>query len=156
MSKNILLGIDPGTQTGAATFIDGRLHSIDTITQQALLDLLVNGTINGAVTGVVYEDSSKQKHVWHRTGLHPAAMLKVARNVGMVDEMCRNIARVCKEQGIPSLGVSPLAKGAKLDAVAFMQRTGWQLRTSQHGRDAAMVAWGYRSYKATSFMALAG
>jgi hypothetical protein len=138
-TKNIVLGIDPGAKTGVATFIDGSLHQIQTLTHQDLLKLLVDGTINGKVTAVIFEDSTKQKHVWHRTGLTAPAMMRVARNVGMVDEMCRNIVRVCSEQGIPAVAVSPLGKGAKLSAEVFKKRIGWQPRTSQHGRDAAMV-----------------
>ena len=32
--------------------------------------------------------------------------------------------------------------GAKLDAAAFKRLTSWQGRTSEHGRDAAMLVWG--------------
>jgi hypothetical protein len=152
MSKTILLGIDPGTQTGVATFIDGSLHQIQTLAHADLIKLLVDGTINGRVTTVVYEDSTLQKHVWHRTGLAASAMMRVARNVGMVDEMCRDIARVCKDLSIPAVQVSPLKKGAKLSAAAFKQHTGWQPRTSQHGRDAAMVAWSRRNARVASFL----
>lgn len=44
--------------------------------------------------------------------------------------------------GVPFLPVSPQAKGRKLDSAAFKRLTGWQGRTSEHGRDAAMLVWG--------------
>jgi hypothetical protein len=144
-NKKIILGVDPGTKTGVATFIDGSLHQIQTMSHADLIKLLVEGTINGRVTAVVYEDSTLQKHVWHRTGLTAPAMMRVARSVGMVDGMCREIYRVCGEQGIPTAPLSPLNKGSKLSAGQFKQHTGWQPRTNQHGRDAAMVAWSHRN-----------
>lgn len=139
-SKKITLGIDPGTQTGVATFIDGSLHQIQTMTHAQVLAVLVGSTINGKVTHVIFEDANLQKPVFARAGANARMMLKIAQNVGEVKFMCKEILRVCGEQNIACHGVSPLAKGKKLDAGQFVKRTGWKPRTSQHGRDAAMVA----------------
>jgi hypothetical protein len=134
-TKNIVLGIDPGTKTGVATFVNGVLTLAQTYTHPALIQLLQGGLVNA----VVYEDANLQKPVFARAGANARMMLKIAQNVGEVKFMCKEIARVCGEQNIPCLGVSPLAKGSKLGAEAFKKRTGFQPRTSQHGRDAAMV-----------------
>ena len=44
---------------------------------------------------------------------------------------------------MPRIGVSPLRKGSKLTAARFAKVTGWQGRSNQHERDAAMCAFRY-------------
>jgi hypothetical protein len=81
--------------------------------------------------------------VWTTAGSRAAA-LKIARNVGQIDAWCSLITAICADLGIPAHGISPTAKGAKLDAEAFALVTRWTGRSNQHERDAAMVAWPYR------------
>ena len=57
------------------------------------------------------------------------------------------IVAVCGQHGVPAHGISPKEKGAKLDAATFALMTGWQGKSNQHERDAAMVAWPYRGAK---------
>nr|WP_218088397.1 hypothetical protein [Variovorax sp. SG517] len=92
---------------------------------------------------VVFEDSRLESKVWTTAGSRAAA-LKIARNVGQIDAWCSLITSVCADLGIPAHGISPTAKGAKLDAEAFALVTHWAARSNQHERDAAMVAWPYR------------
>lgn len=68
----------------------------------------------------------------------------LARNVGEVDQICRRIEAMCETAGIELVRVSPLGKGAKLNAARFREVTGWTGRSNQHERDAAAVAWPYR------------
>ena len=95
---------------------------------------------------VVLEDSRQQSAVFAR-GANPRAMLKIARNVGEIDQLCRQIDELCKRMGIACLGVSPLRKGSKLSAARFCAMTGWAGRSNQHERDAAMCAYKYRNAK---------
>ncbi len=139
----IILGIDPGVKTGVATFVDGDLRSIETLTHEAMIKRIADKTAGNAVDGVLYEDSTLQGF-FNRPNLSRKVNNKIARSVGTVDSKCAAIQATCVALGIPVLQVSPLKKGAKLTAGQFKQRTGWQPRTSQHGRDAAMVAWGHR------------
>lgn len=136
---SIVIGIDPGINTGVAVFIDGRLTRLETIHPAE-----VAAYIQAAQPSrVVFEDSRLQSHVW--TNSHSrAAAAKLARNVGEVDAWCRLIAHACGKLGIPAHGVSPKGKGAKMDADSFRELTGWQGRTNAHERDAAMVCWPYR------------
>ena len=136
---SIVIGIDPGINTGVAVFIDGRLTRLETIHPDE-----VAAYIQAAQPSrVVFEDSRLQSHVW--TNSHSrAAAAKLARNVGEVDAWCRLIAHACGKLGIPAHGVSPKGKGAKMDTDSFRELTGWQGRTNAHERDAAMVCWPYR------------
>jgi hypothetical protein len=94
---------------------------------------------------VVFEDSRLEKRAWNaRTKAAYGAALATARSLGQVDAWCSLITAICADLGIPAHGISPTAKGAKLDAAGFDRVTGWTARCNQHERDAAMVAWPYR------------
>ena len=140
MSDSILLGIDPGRHTGVAIFVGGRLAELRTTDPNgvaALLDEIQPGR-------VVFEDSRLTRATWSRN-VTPAAMRKIARNVGQIDAWCSQLVELCAARGIAAHGISPEHKGAKLDAAAFERLTGWGKPSNQHTRDAAMVAWPYRS-----------
>lgn len=136
----MIIGIDPGANTGKATFIDGKLTGLQTI-QPHQIAIHVKGAER-----VIFEDSRLISHVYTTTKSRAAA-LKMARNVGEIDAWCKLIVSVCEDLGIPVHGISPKGKGAKLNAEAFAKVTGWTLRSNEHERDAAMVAWTYRSAK---------
>ena len=67
-------------------------------------------------------------------GIDPGANTGVAHIVG-------------GELGIQAHGISPKSKGAKTKEADFIAATGWQGRSNEHTRDAAMVAWPYRSVR---------
>lgn len=134
----MIIGIDPGANTGKATFINGKLTGLQTIQPHQIKE-----HISGAKR-VIFEDSRLQSYVFTTTKSRAAA-LKMARNIGEIDAWCKLIVSVCAELGIPSHGISPKGKGAKLNAADFGKVTGWTLRCNEHERDAAMVAWKFRS-----------
>ncbi|CAN7454768.1 hypothetical protein LJR099_003059 [Variovorax paradoxus] len=134
-----ILGIDPGASTGLACFDSGVLTWLRTIEPHSIEHFLRHH----APARVVFEDSRLESKVWTTAGSRAAA-LKIARNVGQIDAWCSLITAICADLGIPAHGISPTAKGAKLDAEAFALVTRWAGRSNQHERDAAMVAWPYR------------
>lgn len=96
---------------------------------------------------VVFEDSRLESYTWTSIKSRPAA-LKMARNVGEVDAWCKLIEAICARLDIPAHGVSPTKKGSKVNAERFAAITGWAGPSNEHVRDAAMVAWPFRSTKA--------
>lgn len=136
----LILGIDPGANTGMATYIGGKLAHLDTI---APVDIAARIEL-ARPARVVFEDSRLESFTW-TTVKSRAAALKMARNVGEVDAWCKLIVAVCAKFDIPAHGISPTRKGAKLDAPRFAALTGWTGPSNEHTRDAAMVAWPYRS-----------
>ena len=135
----LILGIDPGANTGVAHIVGGELTKLQTIAPHEIERMLREA----APDRVVFEDSRLQSHIWTKAdGI--AKVAKVARNVGEIDAWCRLITAVCGELGIPAHGISPKSKGAKMGAEAFERLTGWAKRSNEHERDAAMVAWPYR------------
>ncbi len=138
-APSVILGIDPGANTGVATYIDGLLTELQTVPPHHI-ERLIRGR---QPARVVFEDSRLQSHTWTRAK-SGAASAKMARNVGQVDAWCSLITAVCGELGVPAHGISPARKGAKLDAKRFAAITGWAGSSNEHARDAAMVAWPYR------------
>jgi predicted RNase H-like nuclease (RuvC/YqgF family) len=137
----IVVGIDPGSKTGAALYSDGKLtelHTQDTLTLLGWLAEIQPGL-------VVIEDSTLTSYLFTAPGVSHAAAMKVARNVGEVDAYCKQIKAVCGARGIAYRSISPKDKGAKIKAEQFNGITGWQGASNQHERDAAMVAWRFRS-----------
>ena len=141
-SVSLILGIDPGANTGVATYIGGKLAHLDTI---APVDIAARIEL-ARPARVVFEDSRLESYVWSQIKSRPAA-LKMARNVGEVDAWCKLIVAVCAQLDIPAHGISPKGKGAKVGAAEFERITGWTGASNEHERDAAMVAWPYKGAK---------
>jgi len=135
----LILGIDPGSSTGVATFIGGKLAHLDTIEPQEIAARIELAR----PSRVILEDSRLQSHVWTTSTSKPAAA-KMARNLGEIDAWCKLIVAVCAGLDIPAHSVSPLGKGHKMSADQFERITGWTGSSNAHERDAAMVAWPYR------------
>jgi len=95
---------------------------------------------------VIFEDSRLTSPVWSR-GTSQAARMKIARNVGQVDAICNLICALCEEMKINAHGISPKHKGRKLDAETFNKLTGWQKKSNQHERDAAMCVFSHGGIK---------
>lgn len=131
-----IIGIDPGQRTGVAIYRSGELCDLRTIAPMEFAAILEE--IRPHV--VMFEDSRLIKPIFRR-GTNPLASLKIARNVGEIDRLCRDIMGECERRGIPAISVSPKGKGSKRNAAQFKALTGWLGRSNQHERDAAMVAW---------------
>ena len=145
-----VIGIDPGNATGLAFYQDGKLVSMTTIKPLMLFSVL--SFHPDAV--LIFEDSRTQSKVWtdkvydKRTrqlrGLSVPEKMAKARSVGMVDGLCRDIEAWAKLFKITAYGISPQKKGKKLSEQEFAQAWNWPLPTTQHERDAALVAFPYR------------
>lgn len=136
-----VVGIDPGQATGVAAYRNGKLIALYTLDS----DQLENWIAQNPPQLVIFEDSrGTGKTFTAAKARSVAAALKIARNVGEIDRLCKDIEAMCKRMGIEAYGVTPKGKGSKVNAADFAQITGWEKRSSQHARDAAMVAWPYR------------
>ncbi len=138
-ASRIIVGIDPGASTGFAVIGDGVLTNLLTISPWEI-EIELSGV---PIDRVIFEDSRLQSHTWTRATTRAAAA-KMARNVGQVDAWCSLIVGICGRLGIPAHGISPKAKGKKLNAEQFRSATGWAGKSNQHERDAAMCAFPYR------------
>lgn len=139
-----VIGLDPGVNTGMAVYEDGELVSLQTIEPHQIEWHLSQYQFQPLF--VVFEDSRLQSHVWLPSQSKGVAA-NIARKVGMVDAWCYLIERVCEQHDIAYMRISPKAKGGKIDAELFKKVTRWDKRSNQHERDAAIVAWHFRSKK---------
>lgn len=135
----MILGIDPGEHTGVAQFEGGVLVDLRTVAPLDIFDLLATRH----PTRVVFEDSRLTSHLFTTVAKRPVA-LNMARKVGQVDAWCKLISASCERLGINCHGISPKAKGVKVNAAEFRALTGWIKSSNSHERDAAMVAWPFR------------
>jgi hypothetical protein len=141
----LIYGIDPGASTGLAVFDGGRLLRLETHSPESIMGVLAKTPPRL----LIFEDSRLQQHVWSR-GVTARVMQKVSRDIGRIDAWCIQLEALCIRNYIDFLPVSPRAKGSKLSAKEFKAFTGWRERCNQHERDAAMVAWPFRSMRSSS------
>lgn len=137
----IYIGIDPGTETGLAVWDShrGRFVSLDTLAihkamhkvgmwQQTCID-------TGTELMVIFEDA--RQRTWF--GDRSTAKLQGA---GSVKRDCSIWEDYCTDMGIPFRAVPPQKGGTKVSSGYFKMISGWQGRTSNHARDAAMLVLG--------------
>lgn len=141
-----MMGIDPGEHTGLALYEAGQLKALREVPPECIQQTLSDHAHMLAL--VVFEDSRKESKVWTSAGPFPVRQ-NMARKVGQVDAWCKLIERTCAKLGIPCHGISPKDKsgsktGGKVDPHEFKRMTGWEGRSNEHMRDAAMVAWMWR------------
>jgi hypothetical protein len=139
----MIIGIDPGAKTAIAHYFDGALAGIHTTDILGAISFI---RVERPVL-VILEDSTLTSHIFTAPGVAHRAALKVARNIGEIDAYCKIIKQVCGDLGIAYRSISPKDKGKKIDAKEFERITGWTEKSNQHERDAAMVAWRFRSAK---------
>lgn len=134
---NILIGIDCGVNTGFARSFNGVLSEVKTYTIiEAMSDLMFylrNGRAPDDVK-IYIEDARKRK--WFTGGSEKA------QGVGSVKRDCQIWQEFCEHYGFEYKLVAPKNNRTKLNAAEFKLLTGWQGRTNEHGRDAAMLIWG--------------
>lgn len=136
-----VLGIDPGVNTGVAYYINGKLLALQTIQPIDIQDCIQKSLCDL----IVFEDSRLQSAVWVPSK-NKAVANNIARKIGQVDALCSLIEDTCNRYEIKFMRVSPKAKGAKMNSEDFNLFTGWEHRSNQHERDAAMVAWQLRNH----------
>ena len=135
VKRQFIIGIDPGKKTGYAVFDckGGVFTRIETSNfWDVYLDVI--GLSDEYDISVFIEVSTKS-HVWHhRAGV--GRMAKVGQDVGGVRVMGQLLVEGFERYGLAVKQVEP---GGKVGAEHFEAFSGFVGRTSQHGRDAAMM-----------------
>lgn len=138
MRATLIVGLDPGVRTGFAVWsrVEQRLTTVETLGITQAMTLIRTMADVGSLHSVRFEDARMRS--WFgakgREALQGAGSIK--RDCSIWQEFLSGLV------GVPFLPVSPQAKGRKLDAAAFKRLTGWQGRTSEHARDAALLVIG--------------
>jgi hypothetical protein len=154
--KKIYIGIDGGRDTGLAAWDSSRREFIEILTTTfwGSIHKIVNYNNyckqNGYELTVIIENPSGNSPVFkaekvyketkgsHRSKISASAF--VAQSVGSVKRESELIIEFCVERSIDHRAVTPGKNSmTKLTAEVFGTYTGYKKRTSQHGRDAAML-----------------
>lgn len=127
----ILIGIDPGVNTGFAVK-DRRtgLHVVTSKLIHASMHDVLTQRNSGYKVFVVVEDA---RQVRFATDKHKA------QGAGSVKRDCNIWEDFLTDYGIPFVMVRPNKSRTKLTAEQFNKLTGWKYKTNNHGRDAAML-----------------
>lgn len=135
---SIMVGVDPGVSTGLALWdrLRQKLVSVDTVMIHEAWHAVLSLHLAGALHSVTFEDARL------RTGYFGKNSREKQQGAGSVKRDCKAWADFLGSHGIAYRAISPLSKGAKVDAKRFAVLTKWEGRTSEHGRDAGMLVFG--------------
>lgn len=137
------IGIDPGKHTGLAV-LDGRsgcFVSISTLPLHRALEEVATLAAQGELS-VIFEDARQRRWLPHARTL--TEFKGRAMGGGSVRRDCTVWEEFLTDKGIPFRAVPPRPGMTKMDAERFARITGYKGRTSNHGRDAAMLVLGCR------------
>jgi len=130
--KKLLIGIDPGVNTGYAEY-DLKSKKLVKVTSMKIHEVMLYLDSINAIIGKVYvEDARKRKWFGDRSD----AKLQGA---GSVKRDCKIWEEFLTDKGIPFELVAPKNNKTKTRQQEFFMYTGWQGRTNEHARDAAML-----------------
>lgn len=137
----IWIGIDPGTHTGFAVWNDlsKSFEDISTISiHEALQRVAILAEKHDNVCAV-FEDARMRKWYGKHTAAEDRALLQGA---GSVKRDCSIWEDALTDWGIHFQRHAPKDGITKMNADYFKRLTGYTKKTSEHGRDAAMLVWG--------------
>lgn len=139
----IWIGIDPGRHTGFAVWDGTGFRDISTLPLHEALRRthhILNTEPDEVM--VVFEDARKRK--WIPREKSVSDYRGKLMGAGSVKKDCVIIEDFCKDYGIPFEALAPRPRMTKWDDKVFARMTGYTGRTSEHGRDAALLVWGRR------------
>lgn len=142
---SLLIGIDPGVKTGCAAWdrTSRQFSSVATLTAINAMETVRKLSLftSGGVE-VWFEDARQRKFFGDADKRQKRSGAGIREGVGSVKRDCALWEEFCKHHRIPFRAIKPAAGATKWDAARFAKVTGWQGRTSSHGRDAACLVWG--------------
>lgn len=138
----LLVGVDPGTTTGVASW-DTRAGALLTVASMSILhamrwiieDAVIQAEPRGGLL-VVWEDCRSHRLPRH---LQTNQSREQAQGVGSVKRDCSIWQEFLTDARLPNITRAPSRRRTKLDRVQFRAATGWDKPSNEHGRDAAML-----------------
>ena len=137
-----LIGIDTGVHTGFAVY-DTDLKALIYVKEYPIhraMDLVKRLFDDGSDIKVRFEDARKRTWFGYHTAKEDRARLQGA---GSVKRDCQIWEDYLTDLRIPFEMVAPKDNATKLTAEQFRRITGYEGKTNEHGRDAAMLVYGF-------------
>lgn len=137
----IIIGIDPDLEKSGVAILGNGLQ-LKNMTFPETIELFRNE--QDSIKKVVIEAGWENKKANFRVGENHSRQVneQISRRVGMNHATGILLAEIAQAMGIAVLLVKPTK--SKLDAKEFNKITGWQGRTNQEVRDAAMLVYGMK------------
>ena len=131
---SIVIGIDPGTNTGLAVWdLEGkRFNCIETYSIHRAMEFVRHNSVG--TKAVIIEDARLRKFFGGKD------MSAQAQGAGSIKRDCSIWEDFLTEYEIPFILKAP--QNTKVPEAVFKKMTGWDKRTSNHARDAAMLVFG--------------
>ncbi|TGK36185.1 hypothetical protein EHQ12_04185 [Leptospira gomenensis] len=141
LDEKILIGIDPGVNTGFAAYSRESRKLVHVATYGVLKaqDEVLAYWEKDKSLCLLIEDARKRKWFGDNAGAK-------RMGAGSVKRDCKLWEEFCNKNGIPFRLVHPKKGGTKNKPAEFQILTGWTGRTSSHARDAAMIVYGRGRY----------
>ena len=134
------IGIDTGTKTGFAVWDGKRFLEIETLKLWQALDRVRKMKEQREDITVVFEDARQRKWLPREKSISEYRGKMIG--AGSVKRDAVIWEEFCIDNGIKFFSVPPAKGLTKWSAQTFAEVTGWQGRTSNHGRDAALLVYG--------------
>ncbi len=131
----IIIGIDPGVKTGIAVW-DTDTSEFAQIKTCGILEAMetVNDWRAVSEAILIIEDARKRK--WFGNNSSAKRM-----GAGSIKRDCKIWQEYCDYHNLQCYFKPPSKGMTKWDSDKFKVVTGWQRRTSEHARDAALLVW---------------
>ena len=136
------VGIDPGKNTGIAVWNTNTQHFelLDTVPIHKAMEIIKEWEYPVRSVRVYFEDARKRQYLpKERNASEYRGKLMGAGSVKRDSVIWQD---ALTDWGIPFEMVPPKAGATKWDADTFRRLTGYNGRTSNHARDAALLVWG--------------
>lgn len=137
------IGIDPGERTGLAVYdtTARRLQDVRTEPLHRALDIVrLCAKTTGGDLVVIFEDARQRK--WLPQERSSAEYRGKLMGAGAAKRDAKIWEEFLTDHGIPFRMVPPRPGATKWSPERFGKLTGWTKRTSNHGRDAALLVYG--------------
>lgn len=142
-APRVVVGIDPGTNTGLAT-VDAVTGAVVSVASAGPLDTVrqLEALAHEGVLAGAYVEDSRDLPVYARHGrANRGQRDRIARSVGQVDGLTNIYVALLESLGVPVQTVEPI-RSAKWDAETCSRVTGYSGRSNAHGRDALRIVYG--------------
>ena len=135
----IVVGIDPGIHTGLAVWDTSsrQFLEIRTVGIVAAMEYLSEIRQDRGIGLLVFEDA--RQRTWIPREKDIRQVKGRAMGAGSVKRDCSIWEEWCKAKGIQFIATRPKTGLTKLNDAYFRGLTGYDRRTNDHGRDAAML-----------------